>query len=60
MLILYVSLEILKATQELSYNRSTEALPDWWVQNVPLERLMLLELHHVGQGSWQPVLARML
>ena len=44
--------------QELSHAPSTEARSDWWVMKVPLEQLVLLELHQVLHGSWQPVLCR--
>ena len=28
----------------------------WRLSNVPFEQLVLIELRHVGVGSWQPVL----
>ncbi|GJE92914.1 hypothetical protein PsYK624_090730 [Phanerochaete sordida] len=30
--------------------------PDWAVTRIPFEKLILLELRHVSDGSWQPVL----
>ncbi|GJE92921.1 hypothetical protein PsYK624_090800 [Phanerochaete sordida] len=42
--------------QELGQQSSTETATDWWASQVPLEQLVLLELHQVLRSSYQPVL----
>ncbi|KAI0092296.1 hypothetical protein BDY19DRAFT_591608 [Irpex rosettiformis] len=42
---------------DLRYEHYTGVVDGWQLANFPLERLVLLELRHVSQGSWQPVLA---
>lgn len=29
----------------------------WWLGQIPMDRLYLLELHNVSTGSWQPVIS---
>ncbi|KAI0093559.1 hypothetical protein BDY19DRAFT_1053047 [Irpex rosettiformis] len=38
-------------------NRSRATDPDWIVNNINFENLVLIRLEHVGKGSWQPVIA---
>ena len=42
--------------QDLATVASTETRQDWWLSNVRFNELYLVELRHVSQGSWQPVL----
>ena len=37
--------------------QSTQTDDAWRVDRVPLNKLYLVELRHVSQGSWQPVIA---
>lgn len=46
---------LLKDYQEMGQVRSREE--GWQLARVPFEQVYLLELRHVGVGSWQPVLA---
>lgn len=51
-----VAKEVQRFYSEMGHNRGKER--DWRVEVVPFEQLVLIELRHVGTGSWQPVLAR--
>ncbi|KAI0739296.1 hypothetical protein BC629DRAFT_1299979, partial [Irpex lacteus] len=42
--------------RDYPYNESS-GVDGWQLQHFPIERLVLLELRYVSQGSWQPVLA---
>ena len=39
------------------HTNSPSSEPDWHLSRYPLDKLYLLELRHVSEGSWQPVLS---
>ncbi|GJE92918.1 hypothetical protein PsYK624_090770 [Phanerochaete sordida] len=53
-----VARAVRKCLEELSHKSSSEAAPDWWATQVPIDQLVLLELHQVMLSSWQPILCR--
>lgn len=44
------------SVQDMSTVRSTEADQSWWLNRIPLNQLVLLEIRNVSPGSWQPVI----
>ncbi|GJE92940.1 hypothetical protein PsYK624_090990 [Phanerochaete sordida] len=50
--------EVAKTVRLLKNDMATSGTvsPDWSLNNVNIEELVLLELRHVSTGSWQPVL----
>ncbi|KAI0742184.1 hypothetical protein BC629DRAFT_1599789 [Irpex lacteus] len=59
LLAFHVARLIKEFREDMNNKQSTDqSSRDWWLPNVPFDRLILLELRHVSPGSWQPVLCR--
>ena len=43
--------------QDMRQVRSAETSSDWWLSQIDISDLYIMELRHVSKGSWQPVLS---
>ncbi|EKM52712.1 uncharacterized protein PHACADRAFT_198757 [Phanerochaete carnosa HHB-10118-sp] len=44
--------------EDMSNKPSNEARSDWWISQIGIESLVLLEVRRTGPGTWQPMLCR--
>ncbi|KAI0087971.1 hypothetical protein BDY19DRAFT_994394 [Irpex rosettiformis] len=56
MLALHVARLVQEFRNDMINEQSADGSRDWWLSNIPFDKIVLVELRHVSPGSWQPVL----